>query len=87
MPLKYFPSVGDNVIGVIKFRDADNYYLDINSSSEGSLGQLEFNGATKRNKPNLQLGDVVLSHVVESNKYLPPKLSCMSTNDKDWTTG
>lgn len=86
-PLKYFPSVKENVIGVVRHRDADNYYLDINTSTDGVLGQLEFNGATKRNKPNLQLGDAVLCYVTECNKYLQPKLSCMSVNDKDWATG
>lgn len=60
---KYFPEVGDYVIGVVRFRTQDFYNLDINSSHEGVLGALDFNGATKRNKPNLQLGSCVFCQV------------------------
>ena len=51
------------------------------------LNQLEFNGATKRNKPNLQPGDAVLCTITESNKHMPAKMTCISSNDKDWATG
>jgi exosome complex component RRP40 len=64
-----------------------NYHLDINSSLEGMLGELEFNGATKRNKPNLQIGSCVFCQVSETPKFLNPRLTCITTEKKEWTTG
>ena len=84
---KYTPEVGDYVIGVVRFRSQQNYHLDINTAVEGTLGELEFNGATKRNKPMLQVGSCIFCQVVEAPKYLSPKLSCLTNEKKEWTTG
>ena len=52
------------------------------------LDSVEFNGATKRNKPNLKVGDVVFAKVASVNKFMAPVLTCKSkTCKKDWTSG
>lgn len=43
------------------------------------LGGLEFDGATKRNKPNLNPGDLVFSRVSEYSKFIGAKLSCLNS--------
>lgn len=49
---------------------------------------VEFNGATKRNKPNLKVGDVIYTKVSSVTKYMAPVLTCKSKScKKDWTTG
>jgi exosome complex component RRP40 len=83
----YFPEVSDFVVGVVRFKSQINYHLDINSSLDGVLGELEFNGATKRNKPNLQIGSCIFCQVSETPKYLNPRLTCITTEKKEWTTG
>lgn len=52
------------------------------------LDSVEFNGATKRNKPNLKVGDVIFAKVASVNKFMAPVLTCKSkTCKKDWTSG
>lgn len=47
-----------------------------------------FEGATKRNRPNLSVGDLVFARVVMANKDMKAELSCISLQfKKDWMTG
>lgn len=49
---------------------------------------MEFNGATKRNRPNLKVGDLIYAKVASVNKFTAPVLTCKSkTCKKDWTSG
>ena len=47
--------MNDCVIGVIKEKFAEEYAVDINSSFEGRLNTVAFEGATKRNRPYLKV--------------------------------
>ena len=51
--------------------------MDINYALDGILGQLEFDNASKKNKPNLLNGAAIYCRVVEINRYLGVKLSCV----------
>ena len=53
------------------------------------LPTLAFDGASKRNKPNLLVGALVLARVVTANKDVEPELSCMALHGpkKEWVTG
>lgn len=53
--------------------------MDINAPLDGVLGSLEFDGATKRNKPNLNPGDLVYTRVSEYSKFIGAKLSCLNS--------
>ena len=59
----YMPERNHFVVGVIKNKIGDNFIVDINAPMEGILGGLEFDGATKRNKPSLNIGDLVFTRV------------------------
>lgn len=52
---RYVPKVGDLVLGVIVGKTADFFRVDIKSFSNAVLPTIAFNGATKRNRPNLQV--------------------------------
>ena len=78
----YLPKVGDMIIGRIVSKFAFSYELDINSYSTGVLDSLEFDGATKRNKPNLEINSLVYCRVKSINKYSKPVLSCISPMHK-----
>jgi exosome complex component RRP40 len=43
------------VIGIITHRHADGYRVDIGSAHSASLDALAFEGASKRNRPNLKV--------------------------------
>ena len=54
--VQYIPAKGERVVGVIAQTGAKQYRVDIGAHSLAALPELSFEGATKRNKPNLQVG-------------------------------
>lgn len=84
----YYPKVGDLVIGKVVSKYAFSYDLDIGAYSAAVLDALEFDGATKRNKPNLDINALVYCRVKAVDKFSRPVLSCVSpVHKKAWTTG
>ena len=53
------------------------------------LPALAFPGATKRNRPNLQVGALVYCRVAGARADTEPELSCVATRGlkRDWMTG
>ena len=51
--------MNDCVIGVIKEKYSEEYSVDINSSFEGRLNAIAFEGATKRNRPFLKVFNII----------------------------
>lgn len=60
----YVPQVNDCVIGVITEKYSEEYYVDINSSFEGRLNVVGFEGATKRNRPYLKVYSLLIFMIV-----------------------
>lgn len=52
---QYVPARGDDVIGVVTNKVGESYKVYIGSSEEASLSSIAFPGATKKNKPNIQV--------------------------------
>jgi exosome complex component RRP40 len=77
-PTIYEPQKNDLVICTIKMKSADYYTVDMAAPLDGVLGSLEFDGATKRNKPNINQGALVYCRVLEYSKYTGAKLSCFN---------
>jgi len=87
---RYIPRTGDSVIGTITDRHAEEYRLNIGASSTALLPTLAFDGASKRNKPNLQVGDLVYGRLVLASKDMEPELTCCAKDGQkktDWVTG
>ncbi|MES1917315.1 MAG: hypothetical protein MHM6MM_009052 [Cercozoa sp. M6MM] len=85
---RYQPQQEDQVIGIVRGKAGQNYSVDIGASKLALLGVLEFEGATKRNRPNLNVGDTVYCRVVLSQRHVQPRLSCKSQHfKKEWVTG
>lgn len=75
------------MVGVIMQKTAETYRVDIGSPSLANLSNTAFNSATKRHRPNLKFGQVVICHVTGANKYLDVELSCEDpSSQKDWVT-
>ena len=87
---RYLPALGENVIGVVVDRNADEYRLDLGGAANASLPVLAFDGATKRNRPQLAIGALVYTRVVLANKDMDPEVSCKAPEGvgaaKDWVT-
>jgi exosome complex component RRP40 len=71
----------------------DLYRVDIGASAHASLSNLAFEGASKRNKPQFQAGQVLYCRISELfNGHLDPELSCiLGPHDsgiarKEWMT-
>jgi exosome complex RNA-binding protein Rrp4 len=87
--LKYIAKTGDQVVGIIEERTADFYKVNIFSDSTALLNRLAFEGATKRNKPELKIGDTIYCRVGLAHKDLETELTCVSASGskKGWSTG
>jgi exosome complex component RRP40 len=85
----YYPSVGDQIVGIIDDKGSDYYRVNIFCGSSCMLSRLAFEGATKRNKPELKRGDVIYARILKCHKDFDIELTCISTsgNKKDWSSG
>ncbi|CAM6098182.1 unnamed protein product [Calypogeia fissa] len=78
---RYVPNVEDGVLGVVTdCREA--FSVDIGASVSALLPRLSFEGATRRNAPNLQVGALVYARVVKSHRDINPEMSCMDVTGK-----
>jgi exosome complex component RRP40 len=80
----------DVVIGVIKERAGENYKVDINSPYSAIMSLMAFDGATKRNRPDLKPGSLIYARMLSVNRDMDPELTCVSSSAsqrKDWVTG
>lgn len=59
-------------------RVVDGFKVDIGSSGLATLSAFAFEGATKKNRPELQPGDLVHARLSLANKDMEPELSCMT---------
>jgi exosome complex component RRP40 len=84
----YSPKVDDFVIGTITYKSNEYYKIDIGTYTHAILNSKDFEGATKKIKPNLNIGDTVYARVDKLNKFDAPALSCISeTENKNWASG
>mmetsp|Transcript_23911 Transcript_23911/g.66826 ORF Transcript_23911/g.66826 Transcript_23911/m.66826 type:complete len:314 (-) Transcript_23911:52-993(-) len=95
---RYRPYLEDRVVGIVEERagsdgtGGDLYRVHIGGPHPAVLSNLSFEGATKRNKPQLQCGTLVYARVMALPHNLDPVLSCeLGPRDaglprKDWMT-
>jgi len=96
---RYQPKAEDRVVGIVQDRmgsspdGGDIYKVDIGASHTCTLSSLDFEGATKRNRPQFVSGTLLYARVVSFNgDVCDPVLSCtLGPHDagiprKDWMT-
>lgn len=83
------PKVGDQVVGIVEDRGSEFYKINIFTGSPATLNRLAFEGATKRNRPDLKRGDVVYCRILNIDKDVDIELTCISSSGvkKDWASG
>ncbi len=52
---QYVPAKGETIIGIVTAKSGDVFKVDFGGSEQASLSYLAFEGATKRNRPNVQV--------------------------------
>ncbi|RKP27615.1 hypothetical protein SYNPS1DRAFT_12418 [Syncephalis pseudoplumigaleata] len=75
---RYVPAVGEPVIGQVTSRHAEEYRVDIGGAHTAVLPALAFEGATKKNRPNLKVGALVYARVSLADKDMEPELECVN---------
>lgn len=70
------------MIGTITARLTDSYKVDLGSSSQATLPVTGFEGVTKKNRPNLAIGDIVYARVSIANKDLDPEIVCLDSENR-----
>ena len=50
------------MIGIVTTKSGDVFKVDVGGSEQASLSYLAFEGATKRNRPNVQVGLTITSY-------------------------
>ncbi|KAK3794637.1 hypothetical protein RRG08_003782 [Elysia crispata] len=76
---RYIPAKGDSVIGIVNQKVGDIFRVDIGSSEQASLSYLSFEGSTKRNRPDVKVGDIVYSKLLVANKDMEPEIVCIDS--------
>lgn len=76
---RYTPKKGDLVVGIVQVKRGDILKIDIGSSETASLSMFAFEGATKKQKPDVQVGDVVYARLLNANREMEPELVCVDS--------
>uniref|UniRef100_A0A1B6CL21 Exosome complex component RRP40 n=1 Tax=Clastoptera arizonana TaxID=38151 RepID=A0A1B6CL21_9HEMI len=84
---RYVPVKGDHVIGIITGKAGDYFKVDIGCSEQASLYFLDFEGATKKNRQHLNVGDAIYALCIIADKDLETQVSCMDANGKQGKMG
>ncbi|XP_069387299.1 exosome complex component RRP40 [Paralichthys olivaceus] len=79
---RYVPAKGETVIGIVTVKSGDVFKVDFGGSEQASLSYLAFEGATKRNRPNVQVGDLVFAQFIVANKDMEPELACIGSSGR-----
>ncbi|KNE56173.1 hypothetical protein AMAG_02008 [Allomyces macrogynus ATCC 38327] len=75
---RYVPAAGDDVVGVITNKLAEAYKVDIGSAHPAVLSYMAFEGASKRNRPTHNVGDLVYARVAVAMKDMDPEIECVN---------
>ena len=77
---RYLPSVGDLVVAQIHHSSTDTYHCALTPHTQHALlGQLSFEGANKKTRPQLRAGDLVYARVSRASKWEDTELECVNS--------
>lgn len=79
---RYIPSRGETVIGIVVQKTGDIYRVEIGASETACLSYLAFEGATKKSRPDVNVGDLVFAKLLIANKDFESELVCVNSLGK-----
>lgn len=84
---RYIPQINDLIIATVQDKGSTCYQLDINSYRNAYLSIQGFNRATKNNRPQFNLYDIVYCRVIGTNKYAETEVTCLVPEvTTDWSS-
>eukprot|EP00979_Chaetoceros_neogracilis_P001522 scaffold261_cov318-Chaetoceros_neogracile.AAC.8 len=94
---RYIPQLNDRILCIVEERMGEYFRVSIPHSSTGSalLSIIAFEGATKRNRPNLKHGDLLYARINTCHiREMEPEITCIvmpgelsgGAAKKDWMT-
>ncbi|KAI9246143.1 hypothetical protein BY458DRAFT_528232 [Sporodiniella umbellata] len=75
---RYIASTGESVIGTVTAKLGEYFRVDIGTAHSAVLPMLAFEGATKRNRPNLSVRSLVYTRVSMANRDMEAELECVN---------
>lgn len=66
---QYVPCKGEQVIGIITNKAGDVFKVDIGASDQASLSYLAFEGATKRNRPDVKVKLIIIYNKLSQRNF------------------
>ena len=78
----YYPVLNDFVLGTVTHKTTEYYRVDIGWHLPATLSVLAFEGATRKNRPSLQVGSVVYARVSLADPNIEPEVSCTTLEGK-----
>ncbi|KAI6241375.1 Exosome complex component RRP40 [Aphelenchoides fujianensis] len=79
---RYMPKSGDFVLGTVTGQVGDYFRVDVGGPQQAMLSFLNFEGATKRNKPNVKAGSLVYGQILLASKNMEPELTCVDNDQR-----
>ncbi|WPH01637.1 Hypothetical protein R9X50_00448700 [Acrodontium crateriforme] len=80
---RYQPAVGDLVIAQVHHTGSDHFFCSLTPHTPHALlGQLAFEGASKKTRPNLKSGDIVYGRITKASKWEDTELECINPSGK-----
>jgi len=73
---KYIPARDDVVVGIVIAKTSEMYKVDIGAAEFATLPYLAFTNATKKNRPDIKVGNVVSAKVKMATPFMESEISC-----------
>ncbi|KAF4519718.1 hypothetical protein B566_EDAN015470 [Ephemera danica] len=84
---RYVPARGECVLGVVTNARGEMFRVDIGASDDACISYLAFEGATKKNRPMINVGDVLFAKLLVASKEMEPELVCVDSHGKKGRLG
>ena len=79
---RYLPQLGEPVVGVIVSKNMEFYRVEFGGPFFARLDTCAFEGASRRNKPNLAVGTLIHGRISHANRDMEPEVECMGISGK-----
>lgn len=84
---RYIASKGDTIIGVVIQKAGDIFRVDIGASEPAAISYLAFESATKKNRPDVNVGDLLFAKLLVAHKDFESELVCVDSLGKKMKLG
>lgn len=74
---KYTPTKDDIVVGIVVAKTSEMYKVDIGATELATLPYLAFTNATKKNRPDIKIGNVLSAKVKVATPFMESEISCV----------